>query len=97
MTEVVPILAIPRELFEQTWLGLRERARGCVESFAIWAGVTNSPTPLVKSVYFTDNLPGVRQGRLFHKVPRQSMNALLDVLHKERLFLIADVHCHPGR
>ena len=73
---------IPRELWAQTWSGLRDRGHGKVESAAVWSGKREGLTEIVESVYFLDDLGGRIQRRGYHFVPPEALALLFAQLQR---------------
>lgn len=88
-------LIIPHNLWQLTWAGLAQRGSGKVEAFCVWAGDRTSSSLQVKEVIFLDDLPGVQGFPLFHKISREAVARLFEILKSKSLDLIADVHTHP--
>ncbi len=88
-------LIVPRELWDQTWLGLRSRGRGKVESAAIWGGKRDDVSETAEAVYFLDDLAGHFQHRGYHYVPPKALARLFAQLQRDGRVIVADIHTHP--
>lgn len=88
-------LIIPEAIWQQTWVGLRERSRGEVESAAVWGGKRTGLTETVEAVYFLNDYGGSIQLPLYHRVPAEALKDLFLHLHRDQRVLIGDIHTHP--
>lgn len=89
-------IVIPEELWMQTWLGLRARGLGKVESAAIWGGRRDSLTETVEAVYFLDDYIGRLQRSGYHRVSVGALAELFAQLQRDRRVIVGDVHTHPS-
>jgi hypothetical protein len=83
--------------WNETWLGLRDRSTGGVESVAVWAGKRISAEETVQGVYFLDDCEDGIQHARYHQVSPETLAALFDRLRNDRRVIIGDVHTHPSR
>jgi hypothetical protein len=91
---VKPIV-VPKDLWEQTWAGLRDRGRGNHETACVWGGRRSVAADTAQSVTFLDDLPGVRAGARYHHLSRATIDALFSILRTRREMIVADIHTHP--
>lgn len=89
-------IVLPRRLWTETWLGLRERSCGKVESAAVWGGQRDDLSEVVHQVYFLDDLSGKIQLPGYHRVPESSLARLFELLKGNRHQIVGDIHTHPG-
>ena len=89
-------LFVPEKIWTETWLGLRSRGRGEVESAAIWAGKREAATETAEAVYFLDDLAGHVQDSGYHRVPEEALAELFGRLQRDKRVIVADVHTHPS-
>jgi hypothetical protein len=90
-------IVIPEKIWVQTWLGLRVRGRGKVESAAIWGGKRDALTETVEAVYFLDDLAGRVQFSGYHRVPEKALAQFFSQLQRDRRVIVGDIHTHPTR
>ncbi len=88
-------IVISEELWLQTWLGLRARGSGKVESSAVWGGKRDDSTETVEAVYFLDDWDGGCQEAAYHCVSPEALEQLFRRLKEERKVLVGDIHSHP--
>jgi hypothetical protein len=89
-------LLVPEKIWVQTWLGLRKRGRGKVESAAIWGGRREGSTEIVEAVYFLDDLAAHIQFSGYHKIPARALAELFNKLRQDRRVIVGDIHTHPS-
>jgi hypothetical protein len=89
-------LVVPKKIWVETWLGLRKRGRGKVESAAIWGGKREGSKEIIEAVYFLDDLAGHIQFSGYHKIPETALAELFDKLHQDRRLIVGDIHTHPS-
>ena len=90
-------IILPESIWIQTWLGLRKRGHGKVESAAIWGGKRSGKTETVEAVYFLDDLPGHVQFSGYHRLPESDLATLFRQLQQDQRVIVGDIHTHPGR
>lgn len=90
-------IIIPENLWVETWLGLRVRGRGKVESAALWAGKRNASAETVEGVYFLDDFAGRVQDAAYHCVPPRALAEVFARLQQDRRVIVGDIHTHPTR
>src|SRR6266496_2842487 len=83
-------LVIARDLWSETWMGLRERGRKRSESAAIWAGRRDSLVETAEAVYFLDDLVDGYQGAKYHCVSPRALAQLFGRLQQDRRVIVAD-------
>jgi hypothetical protein len=88
-------IVISEKLWIDTWLGLRARGQGRVESAAIWGGKRDDTTEVVEAIYFLDDYADSVQFPGYHQVSTKSLATLFERLRQERRLIIGDVHTHP--
>jgi len=88
-------IVVPEEIWTQTWLGLRERGCGRVESAAVWGGRRDASTETVEAVYFLDDLVGRIQFSEYHRVSVKALANLFGQLQQDRRVIVGDIHTHP--
>lgn len=91
-----PIL-VSKELWLETWEGLRLRGEGLREAACVWGGTREATVDRATSVTFLDDLPGVRAGARYHRLTRVTIAALFEVLTRNGDMIVADIHTHPER
>jgi len=89
-------IVIPEKLWLETWLGLRMRGKGKVETAAVWGGKRNETEEVVEAVYFLDDYHGGVRFARYHKVSTEALEQLFNKLHRERRVIVGDIHTHPG-
>lgn len=96
-TRAVPVrrIVVSTKLWLDTWLGLRQRGGGRVESAAVWGGRRDVLGEVVEGVYFLDDLPGGLQRSAFHRVSSRATAELFSDLQRDRRLIVADIHTHP--
>jgi proteasome lid subunit RPN8/RPN11 len=92
-----PTVNIPSSLWHKTQKGLATRGAGERESACLWVGQRGKEIWSVKGIIFLDDIPGTISNKRFHHTPKEVVNKIYQVLRKEGLQIIADVHTHPGR
>lgn len=90
-------IIIPEKLWRETWLGLRMRGKGKVETAAIWGGKRNQTAETVEAVYFLDDYDGGDRRARYHQVSTEALEQLFKQLHQDRRVIVGDIHTHPGR
>jgi proteasome lid subunit RPN8/RPN11 len=86
---------IPEKIWAETWLGLRQRGGGMVESAAVWGGRREESNEIVEAVYYLDDLAGNIQRTGYHRVSTKALEKFFNQLHKDRRVIVGDVHTHP--
>lgn len=89
-------IVVARELWVETWVGLRNRGKGLRESACIWGGRREGDADSAQSVIFLDDLPGVHAGARYHQMSRPTIDALFRILRDRREMIVTDIHTHPG-
>lgn len=90
-----PIM-VTQQLWEETWIGLRARGNGRREAACIWSGKRSPDGDIARSVTFLDDLPGVRASARYHRLSRETIKALFDLLRERQEVIVADIHTHPS-
>jgi hypothetical protein len=90
-------IVIPEKIWTETWLGLRQRGKGIVESAAVWGGRRDDTNEIVEAVYFLDDLADSIQRKGYHRVSTQALEKFFNQLHADRRVIVGDVHTHPTR
>lgn len=83
-------------LWQSTWNGLRTRGAATRESACVWGGKRTVAADIATSVTFLDDLPGVRAGTRYHRLTRETIDALFAILRSNKEMIVADIHTHPG-
>ena len=88
-------LSIPKQIWKNTLIELRERSAGWRESAAIFCGRVTGPEWTVESVRFHHHLCDDRGRPLSIRLTESAKYRLYDDLNRLGLRLIAGIHTHP--
>jgi len=91
----LPIVIVPPNLLQRTWLGLRERSGGQSEAACVWIGDREGQVSTTSDVLFPQDYGPVRAGALHHVSSRRAMNLLFEDLRRRGKQITADIHTHP--
>src|SRR5947207_6625133 len=82
-------IVVSRELWSETWIGLRERGKGQLESAAILAGRRDGLVETAEAVYFLDDLFDGNQGAAYHRVSPRALAQRFARLQQDRRVIVA--------